>query len=157
MNGRLLFSGLALEFVVAFGPLIVLFSGAVLDDSTFGQLYLYIAEASVVLAPAGLLVVVLGALRKGSMRFSTSLALTVLSVIALLGTLASAWWTLGTASWASLDCGPSTLFKCDMVQAGSYVSLYFFPAIAIPTVTLGFGLANTVEKEGVYSTAGLAR
>ena len=157
MNGRLLFFGLALEFVLAFGPLVVRFLGAILDYNTIGQLYLFIAEASVVLAPADLVVVVLGALRRGNMRLSTSLVLVVLSVIAFVGTLASAWWTLGAASWASMDCGPSTLFKCDLVQAGSYVSLYFFPAIAIPTVTLGFGLGNTVEKEGVYSTAGLSR
>lgn len=143
--------------MVAFWPLVLLFLGTVLDYSTIGQLYLFIAEASVVLAPAGLVVVVLGALRRGSMQFSTSLVLVVLSAFALFGILVSAWWTLGAASWASMDCGPSTVFKCDMVQAGSYVGLYFFPAIAIPMVTLGFGLANAIEKEGVYTRAGLAK
>lgn len=156
MNGRLLFSGLGLEFVAAFGPLFVLFLATILDYTTIGQLYLFIAEASVVLAAAGLVLVVLGAVRRGSVTHADSLVLVVLSAIAFFGTIVSAWWTLGAASWASMDCGPSTVFKCDMVQAGTYVSFYFFPAIAIPVVTFVFGLANTVELERLHSATNTA-
>lgn len=151
MDQRFLFSGLALEFAVAFWPISLVTLSAFIDYSSYDALYLSFAEVSILVTAASGIVIVTGVLRRGRMTPSNSQVLVVLSVFPFLGTLVSAWWTVGVASWASMDCGPTTPWKCNLVQAGAYLEYYFFPAIAVPIVTLVWGLGSLAGTQRLRS------
>lgn len=136
MDQRLVFSGLALELVVAFWPIPVLLLWPTIDLFTQGKLFLIFAEASLALAPASLGLTVAGLLRKRTMALAYRKVLIRLGLLAVLVTLISSLWIFDVLLAYSTDCEPLAFYKCYFDQGGTYLAYYFFPAIAVPILTL---------------------
>ena len=135
MRQLLLCSGLALELAVAFWPISLIVVSTV-DTLTFSELYLVSAETALPLTAVSVVLTALGMLLQGNVAFANRRVLVALSWLGILGTLFSAWWITDIDLWASTDCTPLAPWKCNLVQAHTYFSYYFFPAIAVPIVTL---------------------
>ena len=121
--------------------------GVIVDSSTFSQFYLYSAEASIFVTAVSLVAAVFGLLRDGTMTIANSVVLIVLSAVAILVTVASAWWIVGMGPWYASECDSLAPWKCNLAQAGTYTGYYFFPAIVVPIVTLVFGLRNLANTK----------
>lgn len=136
MDRLLVFSGLALELVVACWPFPVLLLGVIVNPLAQGKVFLVLAEASLALAPASLGFTVAGLLRKRTMALAYRELLIGLSLLAIVGTLVSSFLIFGIFLAYSTGCDPLTLWKCYFDQGATYLGYYFFPAIAVPILTL---------------------
>lgn len=136
MDQRLVFSGLALELVVASWPIPVGLLYPTVDLFTQGKLFLILAEASLVLAPASLGLTVGGLLRKRTTTLTYRKPLIAVGLLAVSLTLVSSLMVFDIVFIYSEGCDPLTAWKCYFVQGGNYLSYYFIPAIAVPILTL---------------------
>lgn len=136
MDQRFVFASLVLELIVAYS----LFPVSLLTDSgdllAQAKFSVFTAEISLSLTLASLVLIVVGLLRRRGRIPAHRRALIGLSCLAIPGILFWAWW----ANFALLvypeGCDSYALWKCYFVQAGTYLGYSFFPAIAIPIVTL---------------------
>ena len=145
MDQRLLFSSVGLELVVAFWLIPATALGVIVDSSTFSQFYLYSAEASIFVTTVSLVAAIFG-LRDGTMTLASSVVLIALSIVAILGTVVSAWWIVGMGPWYASECDSLAPWKCNLALAGTYAG-YYFPAIVVPIVTLVFGIRNLAKTK----------
>src|SRR2546428_11177041 len=103
------------------------------------KLSVFVAQISVGLPVASLVLLVVGLLRRRGQIPTHRRALVGLSCFAIPGILFWAWWALDALTVYPEGCDSLSFLKCYFVQAGPYFGYCFFPAIAIPTVTLVWG------------------
>jgi hypothetical protein len=147
LNQRLLFSALTIDLFVATWPgLLLLLSLAVtIDYFTQSNMWLFLAQISVLLAALGLLLIVIGIWQKGTVDLRRSQFLVALSLFGIFGTLISVGFGVGVARWAAMDCGSFNPSKCLLVRAGGYMELYFIPNLAAAIIILGWAVRNLVS------------
>ena len=126
----------ALELVVAYW----LFPVSLLTDTgdllAQAKLSVFIAQISLGLTVASLVLIVVGLFHRRGQILTHRRTLVGLSCLAIPGILFWAWWTSLVLLAFPEGCDSLTPWKCYFVQAGTYFGYCFFPAIAIPIVTL---------------------
>jgi len=136
LDQRFVFASLALELVFAywlFPVSLMIDTGDLLAQA---KLSVFVAQISLGLTVASLVLIVVGLLRRRGQIPTHRRALVGLSCLAIPGILFWAWWALFALTVYPEGCDPLSVGKCYFVQAGTYFGYCFFPAIAIPIVTL---------------------
>ena len=136
MDQRLVFASLGLELVFAYWFFPVSLLTDTSDLLAQAKFSVFTAEISVGLTVASIVLMVVGLLHRRGLIPTHSRALVGLSCLAIPGILFWAWWTSLVLLALPEGCDSLTPYKCYFVQAGTYLGYCFFPAIAIPIVTL---------------------
>lgn len=138
MDQRFVIASLGLELVFAYWlfPVSLLIDTG--DPLAQAKLSVFIAQTSLVLTAASLILIVVGLLHRRGLIPTHRRVVVGLSWLAIPGIILSAWWAFNLLLIFSEGCDPLTVWKCYFVQAGTYFDYDFFPAIAIPILTLAW-------------------
>lgn len=131
-----MFASLALELIFAYSifPVSLLLSTG--DPLAQSKLYVFIAQISLGFTTASFVLIILGILGRRGLIPTHRRLIVRLSWLAIPGILLWAWWAFNLLLIFSEGCDPLSVDKCYLVQAGTYLGYDFFPAIAIPILTL---------------------